>query len=157
MDLRATLTPAEWQAMVKLRGRRAMDPLADWFAEHIGLPMRYKAAPGDEAVIVKAATINATHLICELQHVRVGEGDTVERLADREVRGFELLRPPPFWVQPPLGRALRAHAKRPRATSDAAGDPRPLGSPDGDGEAQGPTPGSSSPASDCDGSPASDA
>lgn len=144
MDLRATLTPATWHETLVLRGPAAMDELADWFAEHIGLPLRYRAQPGDEAVIIRAATITSTrsHLVCELEQVLVGPRDTVERLDDEpQVRGFELLRDPPFWVQPKLGFGL--DAQRPDATS---GDARPSGS-GGTGEDQTPepsTPGSTS-------------
>lgn len=148
MDLRATITPPVWDEMERLRGYKAMRPLGTWISEHVGLPMRFMAEEGQEAIIIRSASINATHLVLELRQVIVRANHSVEDLGPWEVLGFELLGPPPFWHQPPLGAALRAHAKRPRAASDAGGDPRPSDSPEG--EAQGPTPGSASPDSDPD-------
>lgn len=100
MDTRATLTPEEWQAMVKLRGPKEMNRLADWMAEHVGLPLRYRAKAGEEAVRLKAATITNGHLVVEFRQIVVHPKHTVEYLDDGwQTMGFPLQSDPPFWVQ----------------------------------------------------------
>lgn len=108
-DLKATLTAKMWREMTSQHGRAKMDELADWVEEHLAamgepLRMRYRAAPGEESVVVKELTITSGHLIMRLQTViTVARNQQQKIIQDGwEIRRTPLLRDPPVWVQAPV-------------------------------------------------------